>query len=739
MEKLNNCLISESPVDKRKYDLVFIGGGPSTLSFISYLFQKKFADKFFNTMNILIIEKGENFGSGCIGKYGINTNTSSEGFPRLICYTEGESKEKAAKFALSPSKNNMKSSKNYNNEKELKNKPEKNEKVLEYDNQREKVLFKKMPLFMELFQSSAVQTLIAIGNRPAPLSLVGYFLDCLGNFLVHHIKKNFNKNILLTKAEVGSIKMYNNEEFGIIVKKNNSDSNFLIKTKSLVLATGGKQSFEHPYFSQIANLKGEDRVFHSDFILRQEGYEKITQKLSSLSKSKKKVVIIGGSHSGFSSAWILLNGPSTYKNIKIGDDYEMKKEINCEKCNQDGNFENECTCYGKVLDRNWILDEAIHNKIQQEIEISILYRDLIRVYYPSEEEAASENYTTYNPREACNKQGRVYPFIGIRGDAKDLYNKILRGEESRVKLIHTPNNKEQMSYINEADVVIWACGYVTNNIKFCDSRNHPVEFTQDESGLIEVDKQLQLLNKNKISIKNLYGLGQGYSTKTPEIINGKKARADSIHIYNTYIASKLYRSLEYLINKTSVESLSKGSSISMMNLKRNTESIPDHKLPAQLSGGINSQLPLISNIHNLHHNFKMPKKNSLQRVGRNIINTHVINKENENKKQAAFVPPHTTKNHFLANKNSFLHAQNGIHSHGLTHHHNIHNHAAINRGSPPKYPKNLLMHTEKFKPRRLIKEIQDHEKLDKLEKSEKIDRLEKLVPTQTFNNGVNNI
>lgn len=57
MEKLNNCGNSELLLDKRKYDLVFIGGGPSTVSFMAYLFQKKFADKIFNNMNILIIDR----------------------------------------------------------------------------------------------------------------------------------------------------------------------------------------------------------------------------------------------------------------------------------------------------------------------------------------------------------------------------------------------------------------------------------------------------------------------------------------------------------------------------------------------------------------------------------------------------------------------------------------------------------------------------------------------------------
>ena len=30
-------------------------------------------------------------------------------------------------------------------------------------------------------------------------------------------------------------------------------------------------------------------------------------------KKLKNIVIIGGSHSGFSAAWMLLNGPATYK------------------------------------------------------------------------------------------------------------------------------------------------------------------------------------------------------------------------------------------------------------------------------------------------------------------------------------------------------------------------------------------------------------------------------------------
>lgn len=126
--KENNNLVhsNNNQFDEvKKYDLVFIGGGPATISFICYLFQHKLSEKVFQGTNILIIEKSENFGSGCLGNYGINTNTSSEGFPRIICQTEA--KDKYIKDGLSPSKNPMKVSENYNENEDLnrkRNKPQ---------------------------------------------------------------------------------------------------------------------------------------------------------------------------------------------------------------------------------------------------------------------------------------------------------------------------------------------------------------------------------------------------------------------------------------------------------------------------------------------------------------------------------------------------------------------------------------------------------------------------------------
>ena len=51
----------------------------------------------------------------------------------------------------------------------------------------------------------------------------------------------------------------------------------------------------------------------------------------------KNIVIVGGSHSGFSSAWMLLHGPTLYCKNNYRDYHEMpdgqiKKMSNCPNC-----------------------------------------------------------------------------------------------------------------------------------------------------------------------------------------------------------------------------------------------------------------------------------------------------------------------------------------------------------------------------------------------------------------------
>ena len=111
-------------------------------------------------------------------------------------------------------------------------------------------------------------------------------------------------------------------------------------------------------------------------------------------------MIIAGSHSGFSTAWMLLNGPATYnrnnsRNIdaskwpKMGDAV-FKTNPNCTECCTcpDSKKKKEqpkcaciCKCFGYFNYKDWDFDYETVPKHFEEGSIKILYRDKIRVFY----------------------------------------------------------------------------------------------------------------------------------------------------------------------------------------------------------------------------------------------------------------------------------------------------------------------------------------------------------------------
>lgn len=53
------------------------------------------------------------------------------------------------------------------------------------------------------------------------------------------------------------------------------------------------------------------RVILSDDFLKIDKYKEIMKMICE--EGLSKIVIVGGSHSGFSCAWLILNGPASYK------------------------------------------------------------------------------------------------------------------------------------------------------------------------------------------------------------------------------------------------------------------------------------------------------------------------------------------------------------------------------------------------------------------------------------------
>lgn len=83
----------------------------------------------------------------------------------------------------------------------------------------------------------------------------------------------------------------------------------MFRSRVLIVANGGRQSLHPELFNWFPSLDPR-KVIASDDFLRSEVFQSSISSLNT--KPSKKIVIIGGSHSGFSCAWMLLNGPAAY-------------------------------------------------------------------------------------------------------------------------------------------------------------------------------------------------------------------------------------------------------------------------------------------------------------------------------------------------------------------------------------------------------------------------------------------
>ena len=94
----------ESLHNTKVVDLLIIGGGPATLGFImNALKTNKFAELIQND-GMAILDAGTSFGGGNLCNYGINSNTSANGFVKSILRKDKKENAFADKLKVAPHK-----------------------------------------------------------------------------------------------------------------------------------------------------------------------------------------------------------------------------------------------------------------------------------------------------------------------------------------------------------------------------------------------------------------------------------------------------------------------------------------------------------------------------------------------------------------------------------------------------------------------------------------------------------
>jgi len=121
-----------------------------------------------------------------------------------------------------------------------------------------------------------------------------------GEIITHAIRKEVQ--IILPDGLGGG-------KTGSFEVKTISETPVQFRSKAVVISHGGRQEIHRDFYNWFPCMKDrKDRVMLADNLLRRATFKNVIKDLNS--KNVKNFVIIGGSHSGFSAAWMLMNGPA---------------------------------------------------------------------------------------------------------------------------------------------------------------------------------------------------------------------------------------------------------------------------------------------------------------------------------------------------------------------------------------------------------------------------------------------
>lgn len=177
------------------------------------------------------------------------------------------------------------------------------------------------------------------------------------------------------------------------------------RSKAVLLSHGGRQELHPDFYKHFSCMQPrKDRVILSDTFLKRS---RVLEHFRFIQDKKvKKVVIIGGSHSGFSAAWLLLNGPADIHNnahaqcrYKAFPGAVFKTIADCSECcsclSKKKNCGCVCICFGFFKYQNVAFDYSLVPKFGIG-DIKILYRNNIKVFYKKVHMARADGYKEFS-------------------------------------------------------------------------------------------------------------------------------------------------------------------------------------------------------------------------------------------------------------------------------------------------------------------------------------------------------
>ncbi len=426
-------------INSTTYETIIIGGGPAGTGLL--LKALKDGNNNFFEKRIALIEKSSQLIKGNITQYKVNSDTFSDVF--LECL-EGSTHE-------------------FINVNELKNE---------------------------------IDTINLFKGQSIPLEKLDTYYNKLGALLKEHLESH-EKCTFFMNSSVTKVIRKDNGTYQVLMAGQNQS----INSKNVIIATGGMPlhiNTESTLFDgTIALHNFSANSLHSDSILKYGIPENQLIKL----KKKSKIVILGGSHSAFSVAHLLLTSKEQY-NFESGD-------------------------------------------------IKIWCNSLPKIYFPTREDAIAHGYFEFTENDFCPVTKKLYRLAGLRMDGRELYMKMLglngTDMEKCVDLkTYTDQQTELEMDLNEATLIILANGYKLNIFPFYTEKNNLIKFEGEETNHW-VNQNCEMLDDLGEIIPNLFatGLATGFIPKGE--LGGEPSfdgQTNGIWYYQNAIAERIINNLQ---------------------------------------------------------------------------------------------------------------------------------------------------------------------------------------------------
>jgi hypothetical protein len=341
-----------------------------------------------------------------------------------------------------------------------------------------------------------------------PLATVGHYFRRVGAVLARTLAES-DGGEFMTRASVRSLSYLPDGTLAAEIDEAGARTT-RITAKTMILALGGRHDWAPRCTAEISScVRLADypaaKIMSSDLLFTTEGRKRAATILTGA--PSPRVVILGGSHSAFSAAWVMT---ALMPEVAFGEG-----------------------------------------------DIGIFMRRKPPIFYENREAAEADEYPV-SSADICLRTLRVHRLGGLRGDGRELWRRLTGRpgtmREARVAMI--PMRDPALSpralrqYLDEAALIVTAFGYRARTVPVFDARGRQIALNADRGGTA-VGPDGRLLDASGRPLANLFGLGLGTGYRPLASMGGEASftgQLNSLWLYQNDIGRVVYEGVQSAIS-----------------------------------------------------------------------------------------------------------------------------------------------------------------------------------------------